>query len=168
MTRNRFAVVVDALVAVGCVASLLVIGTRLWGPDRVVAGAFPDVTGTAIADTVRIDWSSAERTLVLSLHSDCGFCTASLPFYKRLLETRSDAPVQVVAAASPQDADIHAYLDRAGVRVDRVVTVEAGELPIAATPTLFLVEPDGVIAGTWVGRLDEEQETAVMEALFEE
>lgn len=167
MTRNRFAAAVDVLVAVVCVTILVALGLRLWGPERAAAGAFPDVTGTPIADTVNIDWSSAERTLGLSLHSKCRFCTASLPFYKRLLDARGDAPLQVVAAASTQDADIHAYLELAGVRVDRVVTVEAGELPITPAPTLFLMNPAGVIVDTWVGELGEDQETAVMEALFE-
>ena len=168
MARNRFGVAVDALVAVTCVAVLTVIGMRLWGPARAPVGAFPDVTGAALADTVGVDWSSADRTLVLSLHSECRFCTASLPFYRRLLDARRDSPVRVVVAASTEDTAIHAYLDDGGVQPDRVVTVEAGALPIAATPALFLVDRGGIITGAWIGQLGDEQETAVLDALFGE
>lgn len=166
MTRNRFAGAVDALVAVVCVAALALIGMRLWGPVQAPAGAFPDVTGAALADTVDIDWSSADRTLVLSLYSECRFCTASLPFYRRLLEARGDAPVQVVVAAPTEDAAIHTYLDDAGVRPDRVVTVAAGTLPVGATPALFLVDRAGVVTDAWIGQLHGEQEAAVLGALL--
>ena len=104
---------------------------------------------------------------MLSLHSECRFCTASLPFYQRLLDTRGDAPVQVVVAASAQDTTIDGYLAAGGVQPDRVVTVEAGALPLAGTPTLFLVDRGGVITNVWAGQLDDEQETAVTEVLFE-
>lgn len=168
MAHNRFGIVVDVLVAVVCVAALTMIGLRLWGPARGPAGAFADLTGTAVSDTVNIDWSSADRTLVLSLHSECRFCTASLPFYQRLLDTRGDAPVQVVVAASAQDTAIDSYLDGGGVQPDHVVDVDEGALPVAATPALFLVDPAGVIIDAWVGQLGDEQETAVLEALFGE
>lgn len=171
MTRTRFAVAVDALVAVVCVAVLVVIGMRLWGAGGTApahAGAFPDVTGTAVADTVNIDWSAADRTLVLSLHSECRFCTASLPFYRRLLDARGDVPLQVVVTAPAEDAAIYTYLDDGGVRPDRVVTVEPGTLPIAGTPTLFLVDGSGVVTHVWPGQLGDEQETAVLDVLYRE
>lgn len=73
----------------------------------------------------------------------------------------------LVVAASAQDTTIDGYLAAGGVQPDRVVTVEAGALPLAGTPTLFLVDRGGVITNVWAGQLDDEQETTVMEALFE-
>ena len=102
----------------------------------------------------------------MSLHSECRFCTASLPFYRRLLDARGNAPVQVVVAASAQDTAIHDYLDDGGVQPDRVVTVEAGALPLPATPALFLVDRAGVVTDAWIGQLGGARETAVLDTLY--
>lgn len=154
---------VDVLTIIVGLAALIVIGARF---------VTPPASSVEIADNVRldaeatgIDFSVESKTLLMVLRSDCGFCQESMPFYRRLLE-RDTSNVQVIVAAPPYDAGIGDYLASEEVNPDSVVFVNAGVLPVSGTPTLLVVDAEGLVTHAWVGLLNADREEEVFNALF--
>ena len=157
--------VADAVTILVGIAMLAVISTRLLGENRLSL-AQDELVGKEIDTLGRIDFSVATRSLVMVLQSDCVFCQDSMPFYRRLVAAdRGDA--QIVVAAPPYDTGIRDYLASESVTPDSVVFLESGVLPVRGTPTLLMVDRDGVVTDAWIGLLDAEGEADVIEALFD-
>lgn len=55
---------------------------------------------------------------------------------------------------------------RSPIDPDAVVFVEGGVLPVSGTPTLLLVDSEGLVTHAWIGLLDAGREADVIEALF--
>ena len=164
-TRSRLSVATDIAVLLLCVTATLVVVTRFFSASSLPAppGA-RQIIGLQLDASVGIDWSNGTRALVLLLHSDCGFCRESMPFYRRLLANRPDN-TQIVVVASPQDVRMRDYLASERVAPDAVVSVEPSALPIRVTPALFVVDTTGTITHAWIGRLDDDREAAVIDVL---
>ena len=120
--------------------------------------------GQRIDAVGRLDFAESQ-TLIMALQSDCGFCQKSMPFYRRLLE-RDANEVQIVVAAPPRDSRIGDYLASENVNPDSVVFVQPGTLPVQGTPTLLLVDNEGLVTHAWIGLLNADREAEVIDAMF--
>lgn len=107
-----------------------------------------------------IDWRQSKQTLLLAVSSTCHFCTESAPFYQQLARERGRTRL---IALLPQPIDEgKRYLEGLGVTVDEIRQTPLSSLNVNGTPTLMLVDRDGVVIKTWVGRLAEEQQAEVL------
>lgn len=107
-----------------------------------------------------IDWRQSKQTLLLAVSSTCHFCTESAPFYKQLARERGRTRL---IALLPQPIDEgKRYLEGLGVTVDEIRQTPLSSINVNGTPTLMLVDRDGVVIKTWVGRLAEEQQADVL------
>ena len=155
--------IVVGLVVVGMLLSretpaVPTIPTALLSEEESFVGNLSAVDG--------IDWTAAEHTLVLSLDSECVFCTESTPFYRRVQEYDT-ADVQVVVVAPFYDLGMNDYLAAQSLRPDEVVMVtELSTLPESGTPTLLLVDRDGLVTHAWIGLLSSDREEEVLAAVF--
>jgi len=112
-----------------------------------------------------VDWSKADRTLVLALSTTCHFCSESAPFYKRLLTDASSHGVPAWAVL-PQPIDSsRAYLTGLGVSLPNVLQSSLGEIDVTGTPTLLIVDARGKVQKAWVGKLAADREEQVIAAL---
>jgi thioredoxin-related protein len=112
------------------------------------------------------DWAKNGRTILIVLQKGCRFCTESAPFYQRLvreLSGRSD--VRLVALLPQQVADGKQYLNEMGVSIDDVRQVSLAQLNVRGTPTLILVNRDGVATDVWPGKLPSDEESKVLDSL---
>jgi hypothetical protein len=108
-----------------------------------------------------LDWSKSSRTLVLALSTTCHFCAESSPFYQRLQQQkRSD--VHLVALLPQPLGDSQAYLKKLGVIVDEVLQSPLSAVGASGTPTLILVDNQGAVIDSWVGKLSETSAEHVM------
>lgn len=107
-----------------------------------------------------VEWS--DPTLIMVLRSDCGYCQESMPFYRRLT---AEAEIPVIVAARIGDDGIRDYLAEQGVQPDELVMTVGWETPATGTPTIFLVDGDGVVMSAWVGWLSPESEEEVLAAV---
>ena len=143
----------------GLAVMAVVVARYLPGEERGASvGAGPGLGQRLDGETLGVDFSTGP-TLILVLQSDCGFCRDSMPFYRRLL---SRARIPVVVVAPLQDAGIAGYLGAQDVEPSAVVYAAAGDVPVTGTPTVLLVDADGVVAGSWPGLLSEAREHEVM------
>jgi hypothetical protein len=58
-----------------------------------------------------VDWTKADRTLVLALKKDCRYCTESAQFYRKLVrELANEGNTQVIALFPEKETGGDAYL----------------------------------------------------------
>ena len=111
-----------------------------------------------------VDWHANGRTLVLVLFTRCHFCTESAPFFRRLRE-KTGSNVKVLAVFPQPVAESERYLSGEGLQFDDVRQAPVGKTRAAGTPTLLLVDHDGVVRRTWVGKLTSHKEREARNAI---
>jgi hypothetical protein len=120
----------------------------------------PGIIGKAIS-LPDVDWKKGDQTLVLALSTGCHFCTESAPFYKEVIQKRRGSTRLV--AVLPQSVEAgRKYLADLGIAVDDVRQAPPTSLGVQGTPTLLLVNKEGVITGSWLGKLRPEKELEVI------
>ena len=160
---RRTEIIADVALTVAAVAVVVFLGRQVLFPPEIdlpgsAVGASLD--GTALGVDFR-----GRTTLLMVLSSDCVFCQESMPFYRRLLAQKR-VGVQIVVAAPTLDIGMEEYLASEDIAPDEVIFTEPGALPVSATPTLLLVDSEGLITYSWTGLLSKAREEGVFEALF--
>jgi peroxiredoxin len=108
------------------------------------------------------DWSKADRSLVLVLSTTCHFCTDSAAFYKKLVPDAEGQGLQVIAVLPQSVVDSQAYLSGLGVQVRHIIQASLDSVGASATPTVFIVDRNGVVSKLWVGKLEPQREGQVI------
>jgi hypothetical protein len=116
----------------------------------------------------RINWADNQHNLILYLDKSCEHCKASAPFYRRLAQEAAGLKgVRLLAVLSRATDDGQGYLNEIGLSSLEVVKAGQEQFWIMPTPTLVLVNSEGVISGLWIGELNNERESAVLQRLRE-
>lgn len=159
-TVTNFAVFVAAIFVAAYFARLFLGGTQ--SPEAAIG---PQI-GVRLAPFDGYDWSSHQRTLILALRTDCVYCEASMPFYKRLAVIASERREThgLISAFPEMRADVDQLLSRVGLQIPSVTNTALATLGVHGTPTLILVDNSGTVLQTWVGRLPPAGEDDVMKA----
>ncbi|PYS89282.1 MAG: hypothetical protein DMF64_18185, partial [Acidobacteria bacterium] len=125
--------------------------------------------GLKVGSTIPLagmNWAQNKQTLLLVLRDGCHLCSDSAPFYQRLVKEQDAQSDTELAAVLPGTvADSRAYLNRLGVPIKDVRQTSLGALGISGTPTILLVNDQGVVTQAWVGRLPTDKEVEVITAL---
>jgi thioredoxin-related protein len=109
------------------------------------------------------DWSTSPQTLVLVLSKDCKYCTASAPFYRRLVNQGALTHNTRFVAILPQPLnESREYLARLGVKIDDLLQAASLSVGAKGTPTLILVNASGVVIQSWEGQLPPNAEIEVL------
>ncbi|HEX9982964.1 MAG TPA: hypothetical protein VGF69_06860 [Thermoanaerobaculia bacterium] len=112
-----------------------------------------------------VEWQANGNTVVLALSTNCHYCSESAPFYKRLTAelSRRRAHLMIVMPQSIEEG--RKYVEGLGLQAADVRQVPLRALKIRGTPTLAIVDGDGVVRNVWEGMLQPEREQEVMEAV---
>ena len=127
---------------------------------------FPPLHAGAKLAVPGVDWTKNDRTLLMALSRNCHFCSASAPFYKKLTQELSTQKEVGMVAAFPQPVDeARNYLSTLGVSIADVRQLPLDSLGVLGTPTLILVNRDGVVINAWRGQLPPDKEDEVFNQL---
>lgn len=110
-----------------------------------------------------INWNENEQTLLLAVSTTCRYCTESSGFYKRLI--KETVGTKIVAVMPQESGEAKQYLDNHEIPLNDVKQLALGSLGVTGTPTLILVDTNGVVTGWWVGKLSPTQEAEVLAKL---
>jgi hypothetical protein len=154
-----------AVITVAVLASTVLVRNRLLtraalrAPRQIAAGAKVSVPG--------LDWRAKGNTVLMALSPTCHFCTESAPFYRRLAAELSNRPVQLTALF-PEGSENKGgeYLKGLGLQVNDVREGSFSSLHIRGTPTLILVDEQGVARNVWAGKLSPETERDVIKTVL--
>jgi len=128
--------------------------------------ASPQATPVSqIVPLQNIDWTKSDKTLILYISSTCKFCSASGPFYQKLVNDEAAKGIHFVAVMPQSVNEGHQYLNKLGVRIDDVYEASLETIGVRATPTLLLVNKSGVVTDSWVGQLQPDREDQVISKL---
>lgn len=172
--RTKLDTAANVAIIVACAAAVFVLLNNQFqflGPQRAAPPAMPGqvAKGEVFAELQKVVPAGAPKALVMALSPTCGFCTQSMPFYKRLVDERNEkgSPVKVIAAVPGEGVrqEESTKLAEAGVATDGVVTLDFAKVKVAGTPTILLVDNKGKVLDVWVGKLDEGGEKAVLKVL---
>ena len=110
-----------------------------------------------------------ERTLLLFFKTTCPFCEASLPFYDDLARrARGGNSVQLVPLSIEEPDTVRGWLQAHHVDLGEIVRFEPGRFRVPGVPMLVLVDRDGRVIRSWVGRLKPDAQKEVRTLLFAE
>jgi hypothetical protein len=109
----------------------------------------------------------AMPTLVLALSKNCHFCQESVGFYQKLAAFKNSSPqgLRLVAVLPQSKEEAASYLKEQKIEVDEVVSMEITKLGVLGTPTLLLLDGQNKLEELWVGKLNDSQESEVIERL---
>jgi len=158
-----------AIILVALMLGYFIVGRYLATPNsppKPVAETEVIKPGTKLA-LLEVDWSKSERNLLMVLSTTCRYCTESMPFYQRLVERNARVKDLRLIAVLPQAVEeARKYLGEHNLTVDEIVRAAPSEAMVRGTPTLLLLDGNGVVLQTWVGKLPTEVETEVLTAAF--
>jgi rhodanese-related sulfurtransferase len=114
-----------------------------------------------------VDWKSNGRTLVMALSRFCEFCSDSAPFYQKLTQNLANQnSVKLVAVLPHPTAASQRYLNETlGIHGLEIREASLRSLGVEVTPTLILVNDDGLVSKMWTGKLSSGAEIEVLDQL---
>lgn len=126
--------------------------------------------GERLPATGAVDLSRTDHTFLLFLRSTCGYCTASMPFYAKVAEARRQSPISIslTALSSESERVLQDYLQRHNVSLDALVSLspaDSRQYRVRGTPTIMLVDREGVVRKVWTGQLAAEAEREVLDLI---
>jgi hypothetical protein len=154
-----------------CLIALSIIAAGLLLERRFTpaSGGTAPVNGTGLLgkhlDAPGLDWKRAKLNAVLLLSTKCHFCKDSMPFYGRLADEkrrRQDKCALVVLSREPSES-VKSFLSSQRVFVDGVYQFSPDDPQLRATPELLLVDSNGAIQRSYIGRLSRAQEEEVLD-----
>lgn len=151
-----------SLIAVCCVSLFILISAR-FRSAALPPALRPNLVGQSLF-LPGMDWHAAQLNVVLQISATCHFCNESMPFYQTLAAACKRKGTNVALVVSSQDAvpAIQDHLREKQVTVDKVLHSRAGDLGINATPTILVVNSQGIVKQAFVGKLDGYKEQEVL------
>jgi hypothetical protein len=169
MMKPTLETVANLIIIVTGVFGIVVLASRATSdrqvPDRPQPARYQ--IGEQVEEALPVDFSKAQRTVVLVLNSGCVYCTRSLPFYRDLVAKRSTdiANTRLVAVGVETKDQLSNYLEVNGIKVDEVLSVGNGSIRQTGTPAILLVDRSRTVKGYWGGLLAPDREREVFAVL---
>jgi hypothetical protein len=152
-----------AIIVVAVIASIVLV--RNYMARSTVQMTREQITAGDKLPMPGVPWEGNGNTVVLALSTNCHYCSESAPFYKRLTTelSRRRAHLMIVM---PQPIDEgRKYVQGLGLDAGDVRQVPLRALKIRGTPTLAMVDGEGVVSDVWEGMLQPEREQEVLKAV---
>ncbi|HKV37855.1 MAG TPA: rhodanese-like domain-containing protein [Blastocatellia bacterium] len=165
-SSSRIELVGNVAIVIVAVLLIVIMARHYFNPVPRVSSTRPsnNIQIGARFPLANVDWRHNGETLVAAMSEDCGSCRESLPFYRRLSGALSaqGKNVHLVALFSDLSRDSDKYLKDMSVGVDAIALAPLGKLGISFLPAIYLVDGDGLVQGSWIGRLSDEGEAKLL------
>ncbi|MGI8542329.1 MAG: peroxiredoxin family protein [Aridibacter sp.] len=136
-------------------------------PPKTVAVQNKKIENGTKFDLPNANWNKSEKTLVMALSTNCRYCSESTPFYQKLVEQKAENENVRLVVVTPQDLEqTKDYLAKHKLSVDEIKQSTLNKIKVGGTPTLILVDKNGAVVESWVGKLPPEKEAEVINRLF--
>jgi thioredoxin-related protein len=135
----------------------------LFEPKDEPSAPKPIAVGAKI-EVPEVDWQKNQRTLLLVISDSCRFCTESAGFYKKVAQEAAQSNTSLVAVFPEKStvATAQNYLNSLELPVKEIRQVPFQSINVQGTPTLILVDGEGAVTNSWVGKLPPAGEEEVL------
>lgn len=117
-------------------------------------------------DIPGVTWNSSQISAVVFLSTECRYCEASMPFYRRLINEHHQAAngkVSLVAISLEPSDYVKTHLASEQVQFDHVYQMETPNKLLHGTPTFLIVDKNGVIQRAAFGELPASREDEMLQ-----
>ncbi len=160
---SNLAIIVLTIVLIGFVATRY-FTTPIPSNSAKAEGVKPG----AVIPAGDLVWDKSDMNLVMVLSTACKYCNESAEFYRNLSARRTGSDVRLIGVLPQPKDEVTKYLGDQKIAVDEIITLNPGQIDVRGTPTLLLVNRNGVVLQVWNGKLPPEKEAEVMGRLFGE
>lgn len=113
-----------------------------------------------------IDWTKADRTVLIALGNECKYCADSAGFYRRLMQgLANNHDTRVMALFPEKESGGEAYLRELGIPISELSYVSLSSLGIKELPTVAILDRAGTVTDMWIGKLPPRIESVVLRKL---
>jgi hypothetical protein len=102
-----------------------------------------------------------KKSLVVALSATCHFCEQSAPFYQKLLTEQKNGTWQSILLFPQPTEQAVSYVNKHNYYSPLILHADFTELGVTGTPTLLLVDENGVVLDEWIGLLSPGEEADV-------
>lgn len=156
------AIIVVAILLISVlVKNYLLPSNSLQSNSRTAPASQQQVEAGGKINLADVDWQKNGQTLLLALSTTCHFCSESAPFYQQLIKERG-GDTHIIAVLPQTISASNDYLNGLGVSVDEIKQAPLSSVGVRATPTLLLVDRNGVVVDSWTGKLPTTEEAKVI------
>lgn len=108
-------------------------------------------------------FSPSKKTFLLALSTTCSHCTADVPFYRQLLSIAemADCSYEILAVFPNEEHEVDEFRATHDFWPRAVADVPLATVGVSGTPTVVLVDSQGVVEAVWVGELSPESEQEI-------
>lgn len=117
-------------------------------------------------DIPGVTWSASQISAVVFLSTECRYCEASMPFYRRLVsEHRQTASsrVSLLAISFEPSESVNSHLTSEQVQFDHVYQIAQPNRLLPGTPTFLIVDKNGIIQRAAFGELPTSKEDEMLQ-----
>ena|SRR6185295_10264260 len=155
-----------AIVIVAILLSVVLVKRFILNSNEPSSPAAADQLSSGDKVPLQTEWVKSGKTVLLVLQKGCHYCTESAPFYQRLIkETANRSDVKLIALLPQSVTEGKQYLNEIGVSIDDIRQVSPSQIKVGGTPTLVIVNENGVAVDVWKGKLSPEGEAQVLSKL---
>jgi hypothetical protein len=156
--------IVDVIIVLTAIVTLSRYVVTKRAAASVIAHASPPIQPGGALQIEGIDWSAADRTIVVLISPTCPACNASGAFYQRLTQAVRTVPqTRLVFIAAEPTPDVRAWLQQLNLASERVVEVsKPAWLGFFVVPSLVIVDRHGVITDLMANRLTDAEQISVL------
>jgi thioredoxin-related protein len=113
---------------------------------------------------LNIDLPSKQKTLLIALSTECGFCSDSIPFVEKL--NRLDHPAASIITLFPEDkVSVASFLQEKQIQIDARSSVDFRTLGLQGTPAYILVDDQGKVIDLWFGKLSQKEQEDLLKGI---
>jgi hypothetical protein len=165
--KMRYLKFLPTILIIGAIVTVCVIaiGSRWHSASNhnVSAPTRRPIIGSKIAISGEA-FANHESTLILALQENCHFCSDSAGFYQYLEHVALSKKGLHLMIIMPRQ-NMHEYITKLRLKVEDIKTTPFDILNIGGTPTLILVDNNGIVRKAWIGRLPSPMEDDVLSTL---
>lgn len=166
--RNHLEVLTNVAVLLVAVCLLAVLALNYLGGQkpapRIVEGL---QKGQQLPTIPGVDYPDATSTLLIAMSTKCDYCTQSIPFYNQLADLKNNGKISLRAVAlfPNSNGEVQRYARQYQLKIDHKSSIDFGQLRLAGTPTMILVDQNGRVVNFWVGALKPEAQQQFLNSL---
>jgi hypothetical protein len=149
-----------AIIALAIMLGFFLVKKEFFSTPNNPKPDFEIATGTKIS-LPDIDWAKNNQTLIIALKTGCHFCKESAPFYQQLTKEVSNNS-QLIFMLPESVSEGEKYLKEMEVPNSKIRQIDLDTIKVKGTPSLILVDNQGIVKRSWVGKLSPEKEAEVL------
>jgi thiol-disulfide isomerase/thioredoxin len=150
--RSKIELSVQVVLAIAAITVVGVLVKRTFFPQKVNPASQPRFAVGQRLNGTNVDWAQHKNNLVFFLRKDCKYCRSIAPLYRQLIQdTANQKNIRLLAVLPDSKEEAKQYLQSVDLPIDDVLSSPLAVFQISWTPSVLLLDDQGIVKGAWIG-----------------